>query len=205
MEISSDQLPTFITNTVPTQLHFLFRRERDVLEGQTISNLEAVWKYVSFGRGLQCIFFPQSAKKERELMLRHPDFWYPAFILIAYGIMVGTVVWPCIVWLLGGSVVFFLQRVLNGDNSFGGTLSITGYCTLPLVIMSIMLNMIKGGFFDWFLVRFILKASCLAWASYGGSTVLVSCNELKQRKLLVLYPLVLFNLYVISLCRVRVE
>ena len=99
----------------------------------------------------------------------------------------------------------FLQRVLNGDNSFGGTLSITGYCTLPLVIMSIVLNMLKELLRLVFLVRFTLKAWCLGWASYGGSTVLVSCNELKKRKLLVLYPLVLFNLYIISLCRVKVD
>ena len=83
-----------------------------MLEGHTIPNLEAVWKYVSFGRGLQCVFFPQAAKKERELMLRYPDFWYPVFILIVYGIMVGTVVWPCIVWLFGGSVVLNTPEVL---------------------------------------------------------------------------------------------
>ena len=186
---------SFVSDVVPSNLQFLFQKDRDILEGQEITNVDTLWKYLSFGRGLKCVFMPQEAIKERKLLITEPDYWYPAFIVIVYGVIVGTVVWPFIVWIFGGSIVFFLQRVLNGDNSFGGTLSITGYCILPLVIMSFT------RWIDWSLIRFICKAIALAWSSYGGSTVLLSCHQLKKRKLLVLYPLVLFNLYVLSLCR----
>ena len=198
---ASMQMPPFVANVIPSRLEFLFQKDQDILEGHEIKDVETLLKNMSLGKGIQCVFAPQKAIKKRRLLLTQPDYWYPAFIVLLYGWSVGTAVWSCIVWLFGSSIVFFLQRVLNGDNSFATTLSITGYCILPLVMMSLTLVFFKDGFLDWFFIRFIWKAICLAWSSYGGSTVLLSCHELKKRKLLVLYPLVLFNLYVISLCR----
>ena len=177
----------------------LFEYDNDMLEGETV-DLDIFLGAISFGKGAMCVFAPKAASAQRESMLNKPDYLYPALCILLYGYFVQNQIWSFLVWLGGGFVVFFLTRVLNGDATFVGTLSITGYCTAPLLVMSLLLWFLPHSFF-LSLVRFVVKFVCLAWSSYGAATVLVP-PHLSNRRLLVLYPIVLFFMYLISLHRI---
>ena len=192
--------PAFVV-TLTEQFPLLkcfFRFDDDILEGQVVT-VDMLKRSLSLGRGAACVFAPKRASKDRDLLLKEPDYVYPAVVNLAYGFMVGTQVWACLVWLLGTAVVFFLARVLNGDATYGGTLSITGYCSSPLLLLTFLSNLPHSGFLGYAL-RSTLKTACVCWGAYGAATVLVP-PHLSNRRLLVLYPIVLFFLYMMSLCR----
>ena len=65
MEINSDQLPTYIHNKQRTDAAAIYISEGARCVGGAPENfkLEALWKYVSFGRGLQCVFSRRQPRK----------------------------------------------------------------------------------------------------------------------------------------------
>mmetsp|Transcript_2052 Transcript_2052/g.2276 ORF Transcript_2052/g.2276 Transcript_2052/m.2276 type:complete len:94 (+) Transcript_2052:83-364(+) len=79
---------------------------------------------------------------------------------------------------------------LMGDVSIDilRTVSILGYCLLPMVmlaIVAIVLPMTE-------LIGIILTVLCVAWCTQSSALMFTTALDMKERTLLVAYPLALF-------------
>lgn len=87
----------------------------------------------------------------------------------------------------GGSAVITLNaQLLGGQQSFFQTVSILGYASCPLVIAAVLGALWSNGVF-----RAICTLGAITWASRAALVFLQTTVE-ERRRLLVLYPAVLF-------------
>ena len=131
---------------------------------------------------------------------RPPDFWGPLLVTCFYAMLLcwsntGVVFWLVVTWFLGSFVIFFLTRVLGGEVSYSYVLATTGYTMLPLCVTVLLLDFVLGSV--W-LVAFLVKVLGVLWASSGAASLLVT-RKLANRRILLLYPILLFNIYLMSL------
>ena len=134
------------------------------------------------------------------LQRRPPDFWGPLLVTCVYAMLLcwgnsGVVFWLAVTWFLGSFVIFFLARVLGGDVTYGYVLATTGYTTLPLIVTVLLLDFVFGGVWG---VALAVKLLGVLWASSGAASLLVT-RKLANRRILLLYPILLFNIYLMSL------
>ncbi|KAJ5072379.1 protein yipf [Anaeramoeba ignava] len=88
---------------------------------------------------------------------------------------------------LGNLLIYFVLNLMSTEQiNLYQTISITGYCLLPLVILAFCRLLLPFGFV------FILVPVCILWSSYAASTIFVEILEMKEQKWLVGYPVFLF-------------
>lgn len=90
-----------------------------------------------------------------------------------------------IVWC-GAGVVTVNGKLLGGKLSFFQSVCVLGYCLFPLVVASII-NPIVGIRF----IKAIISAIAFVWSSYASVGFLGELN-LEQRRILAIYPIILF-------------
>lgn len=73
-----------------------------------------------------------------------------------------------------------------------------GYSITPLIVTVFTLMLLGPIGMDNFFVTFLLNGAGVLWASRSSGAVLVA-PALRRRRMLVLYPIVLLNVYFISL------
>ena len=102
---------------------------------------------------------------------------------------------------LGAIVVTINTKLLSGKVSFFQSICVLGYCLLPLVIVSLVNDVIIGLFAPSklsFAIRFLLTHVSLGWSVFACTAFLAADTiNLTDRKLLAVFPIFLFY-FVIS-------
>eukprot|EP00188_Purpureofilum_apyrenoidigerum_P004074 Plantae.Rhodophyta-Purpureofilum_apyrenoidigerum.ctg44526.p1 GENE.Plantae.Rhodophyta-Purpureofilum_apyrenoidigerum.ctg44526~~Plantae.Rhodophyta-Purpureofilum_apyrenoidigerum.ctg44526.p1 ORF type:complete len:255 (+),score=39.55 Plantae.Rhodophyta-Purpureofilum_apyrenoidigerum.ctg44526:103-867(+) len=171
---------------------------------------ESVWSSIKrdllqVGRRLRLVVMPGFSTEEIRAELRDWELWGPLFICMALAITLSMVakddaslvfsVIFVVVWA-GSAVVTVNAQLLGGKISFFQTLCLLGYCIFPLLISTgacfIFNHFLKGALAD--LLRFVVVVVALFWAVWASASFLADARFPTGRKLLALYPVILFYL-----------
>ena len=101
-----------------------------------------------------------------------------------------------IVWL-GSAVVTVNAQLLGGKISFFQSVCLLGYCIFPLVACSVVFVFLR-----MWLGRIFLVLAAFVW-SVVSSSAFVSASVNQDRRMLSMYPLVLFYLFIAYLVFVQ--
>eukprot|EP01103_Thecamoeba_quadrilineata_P008641 TRINITY_DN18380_c0_g1_i1.p1 TRINITY_DN18380_c0_g1~~TRINITY_DN18380_c0_g1_i1.p1 ORF type:complete len:236 (+),score=27.51 TRINITY_DN18380_c0_g1_i1:49-756(+) len=147
---------------------------------------------------IRCVLLPFNLK-DRDLMLEKPDFWGPMAIVLFYSILLiwgqfKVISWVMTVWLIGSFLIFLLARVLGANVTYSQSLGVIGYSLLPLIFTVGLLSLTTLPVLDW-----IIRMSGTVWAASSAGMILVSSNELRNKRFLLGYPILLLYVYFISL------
>ncbi|XP_028398851.1 protein YIPF4-like [Dendronephthya gigantea] len=149
---------------------------------------------------VRCVLFPlPSLGFQKDVLRQNPDFWGPLFVVLLYALLAlygqfRVVSWIITIWVFGSLLIFLLARVLGGEVSFSQCLGVIGYSVLPLIVTALALIVFHSIPF----LNTIIKLLGVVWASYSAGSLLVE-EELKNKKLLLLYPIFLLYIYLFSL------
>lgn len=98
-----------------------------------------------------------------------------------------------LIWIIGSLVLWFLDHAVGDTLSFQQCLAVTGYSVLPMILVTLLLRIGRP-------VRTFttpLQLLSVAWSSRAGYLSLGPSSG--QTSWLIMYPVVLLNLYFISL------
>ena len=128
------------------------------------------------------------------------DFWGPVGVMLLYSALLvwgqlSVVSWILSIWAVGGSLVFFLARVLGADVTLTHTLGALGYCVLPLVLSRLLLLICIGNVGG---LSLALRTLCTLWATFSASAWLQT-KDLARRRVLIVYPILLYFFFLTSL------
>jgi protein YIPF6 len=102
---------------------------------------------------------------------------------------------------LGAIIVTINTKLLSGKVSFFQSICVLGYCLLPLVLVSMLNDVLIWifGITTWsFAVRFVLVFVSFGWSVFASTAFLAADTlNLTDRKLLAVFPIFLFY-FVIS-------
>lgn len=128
-------------------------------------------------------------------ILHEPDLAGPLVFMLAFGfllLLTGKIQFGYIYGLgtLGCMLIYFVVHLIAPKNiSFMCTVSVLGYCLLPMVILSalsILVNLrttIAGNVFS---------VIAILWCVIGASNLLVTAIDLSGTRLVIAYPCALF-------------
>lgn len=127
------------------------------------------------------------------------DFWGPLLVVSAYAALLvwgelRVISWILSVWLLGGSAVFFLARVLGADLTLSHTWGALGYCVLPLALSRLLLLVVGSS--DP--ISLAIRALFTGWATFSASRWMKT-KDLEKKQLLLVYPIALYMFYLAAL------
>lgn len=128
-------------------------------------------------------------------ILHEPDLAGPLVFLLTFGfllLLTGKIQFGYIYGLgtLGCLIIYFVVYLVAPRNiSFMCTVSVLGYCLLPMVILSglsILINLratIGGNVFS---------LAAILWCAIGASNLLVTAIDMTNSRLVIAYPCALF-------------
>jgi len=128
-------------------------------------------------------------------ILHEPDLAGPLVFLLAFGfllLLTGKIQFGYIYGLgtLGCLIIYFVVYLMSPKNlSFMCTVSVLGYCLLPMVILSglsILINLRAN------LAGNLISVIAVLWCAIGASNLLVTAIEMSNSRLVVAYPCALF-------------
>lgn len=128
-------------------------------------------------------------------ILHEPDLAGPLVFLLTFGfllLLTGKIQFGYIYGLgtLGCLIIYFVVYLLAPKNiSFMCTVSVLGYCLLPMVILSglsILVNLRAT------LAGNIFSIVAILWCAVGASNLLVTAIEMSYSRLVIAYPCALF-------------
>lgn len=149
---------------------------------------------------VRCVVFPlPSLGFKRDVLRDSPDFWGPLLVVLLYAMLAlfgqfKVVSWIITIWLLGSLIIFLLARVLGGEVNYSQCLGVIGYSLIPLVLTAAALPLVN--YFPNISVA--IKLFGVVWASYSAGSLLIQ-DELKNKRLLLMYPILLLYIYFFSL------
>ncbi|XP_068681699.1 protein YIPF4-like [Montipora foliosa] len=149
---------------------------------------------------VRCVVFPiPSLGFKRDVLRDSPDFWGPLLVVLLYAMLAlfgqfKVVSWIITIWLLGSLIIFLLARVLGGEVNYSQCLGVIGYSLIPLVLTAAALPLVN--YFP--ILSDIIKLFGVVWASYSAGSLLIQ-EELKNKRLLLMYPILLLYIYFFSL------
>mgnify|MGYP002627357545 FL=1 len=148
---------------------------------------------------LKFVVIPYGSKEKKSYHIKQWDLWGPLILnLILAGtlafnseeksqmiILVFTIFW------MGGIILFLNANFLGVKASVFQIFCLLGYCLFPLDVSAIFVSIfnING------ILRFIIVILMCAWSIYSSSDYLKNLTNPEQRYL-VLYPCILFYLYI---------
>jgi len=150
---------------------------------------------------LRCVLMPlPKTSFNRQVVREKPDFWGPLLVVVLYSLVslygqLGVVPWIITIWLLGSCVVFVIARSLGGDVSYAQCLGVIGYSLLPMVFAALLSPLLM------YMQSFIstcVRLLGVVWAAYSAGSLLC-VEDLKNRRILLLYPIFLLYIYFFSL------
>merc|ERR1712137_232048 len=155
-----------------------------------------LWRDIKrIGQKLYYVIIPRRSGKKS---LRDWDLWGPLLFCFALALILSqtaeaeqkaavfTTVFV-IVWL-GSVVITFNSLLLGGTVSFFQSLCIFGYCLFPLTVAAFATL-----FWGNLIFRLVVTAVAVAWSSLA-TVGFISEMVPKSRKILAVYPIVLFYL-----------
>ena len=142
---------------------------------------------------------PFISKEKRHNQIRQWDLWGPLLlnIILAFTLTLNTkekgqiTVLIFIIFWLGGTIIYLNNYFLGVKASIFQIFCLLGYCLFPLNISAIFVTMINLN--D--VIRLILIGLTCIWSIYSSSDYLKVITTYEQRYL-VLYPCILFYLYI---------
>lgn len=149
---------------------------------------------------VRCVLFPiPSLGFKRDVLRDSPDFWGPLLVVLLYAMLAlfgqfKVVSWIITIWLLGSLIIFLLARVLGGEVNYSQCLGVIGYSLIPLVLTATALPLVN--YFP--MISVLIKLFGVVWASYSAGSLLIQ-EELKNKRLLLMYPILLLYIYFFSL------
>jgi len=149
---------------------------------------------------LRCVMFPMPQLGfNRQIVRENPDFWGPLIVVLLYSLVslygqFRVVSWIITIWICGSMLVFLLARVLGGEVNYSQCLGVIGYSLLPLVLIALVLPALHNLHY----VELLFKLIGVVWATYSAGSLLCG-QELQQKKVLLLYPILLLYIYFLSL------
>lgn len=115
-------------------------------------------------------------------------------MLICWGQMY-VIFWALATWIFGSLVLFLLFRLLGSSHDFINIAANVSYSTLPLTLLEPLMTLTEVPLPG---LSFIIKCIAVLWASRSASVILVQQNT-EKKVFLFEYPLILFNIYLLSL------
>ena len=128
------------------------------------------------------------------------DFWGPLAVMLSYSALVvwgqlAALSWVLSIWIFGSAAVYAIARLLGSDVSYAHTLASLGYCMLPLVACRALMLLALG---NAGALSLVARGGAICWATYGASRWLQT-RELAHKELLIFWPILLHNFYLVSL------
>ena len=128
-------------------------------------------------------------------ILDDPDLAGPLVFMLTFGfllLLTGKIQFGYVYGLgtLGCLIIYFVVYLVSAKNiSFMCTVSVLGYCLLPMVILSglsILINLKATAAGN------ILSVVAILWCAIGASNLLVTAMEMSNARLIIGYPCALF-------------
>lgn len=169
------------------------RKQKPLLEELDIDVKDILYK-------VRCVLFPlPQLGYNRQIVRENADFWGPLLVVLFYSLIslygqFGVVSWILTIWIFGSLLIFLLARVLGGEVNYSQCLGVIGYSLLPLIILALVLPAI----YHLHYTSLLLKVFGVVWATYSAGSLLCG-QELQQKKILLLYPILLLYIYFLSL------
>ncbi|KAJ3446722.1 protein yipf [Anaeramoeba flamelloides] len=108
------------------------------------------------------------------------------FLLFRGKINFGYIYGLCVT---GCSLIYFVLNLMSQSNiDLYKTVSVSGYCLLPIVFLSF----IKIFFFFVPVLLYCFAIVCVIWATYSATNIFVKILQSNQQKFLIAYPVFLF-------------
>ena len=142
---------------------------------------------------------PLISKEKKKYHIRQWDLWGPLLLNMILALTLSfntkeksqmTTLIFVIFWL-GGVVLYLNANFLGVKASIFQMLCLLGYCLFPLNLSAIIVTIFN--FND--IIRLIIVMASLCWSIYSSSDYLKAISNQNQRYL-VLYPCILFYLYI---------
>jgi hypothetical protein len=162
--------------------------------------VDTIWRDLSsILRKCKAVLMPK-ASEDNINELRDWDLWGPLLFCLILAICMGIsaktgqsgIVFGgvfIIIWL-GSAIITINTKLLGGKLSFFQSVCVLGYCIFPLTACSIAFI-----FLQHWLIRMLLIIGACVW-SIVSSSALVSMNVSQDRRLLSVYPVTLFYLFI---------
>ena len=148
---------------------------------------------------LKYVLNPFISKEKKYSQIRQWDLWGPLLLNIALSLTLSFNVKEkgqitsliFITFWLGGFAIFLNNYILGIKASIFQIFCLLGYCLFPLNIAAIIVSIIN--FND--ILRLIIVSITYCWSIYSSSDYLKAITT-QDKRYLVLYPCILFYLYI---------
>ena len=148
---------------------------------------------------LKFVVIPYGSKDKKSYHIKQWDLWGPLLLnlLLACTLAFSSkdksqmIILVFIVFWLGGVILFLNANFLGVNTSIFQIFCLLGYCLFPLDISAIFVSLFNVNDF----LRLIIVGIMCTWSIYSSSDYLKSLTNQDQRYL-VLYPCILFYLYI---------
>lgn len=128
-------------------------------------------------------------------ILHEPDLAGPITFLLTFGfllLLTGKIQFGYIYGLgtLGCIIIYFVVYLIAPKNiSFMCTVSVLGYCLLPMVMLSALSILVN---LKATLAGNLFSVVAILWCAVGASNLLVTAIEMSNSRLVIAYPCALF-------------
>ena len=148
---------------------------------------------------LKFVVIPYGSKDKKNFHIKQWDLWGPLILDLVLActlalnskeksqmiILVFSIFW------LGGVILYLNANFLGVKASIFQIFCLLGYCLFPLDVSAIFVTLFNANV----VIRFILVGIMCGWSIYSSSDYLKNLTKPEQRYL-VLYPCILFYLYI---------
>ncbi|CAN8062836.1 unnamed protein product [Agarophyton chilense] len=157
------------------------------------------------GRRLLMVMIPSISSSAKRAELRDWDLWGPFFLCMSLAVMLSitahdeaSVVFSVIfviIWV-GAAVITINGQLLGGRLSFFQSVCFLGYCIFPILLSAVACWLINSFVKNDLAVvfRFLSVFISLLWSIWASSSFMTDARFPEGRKLLALYPVILFYL-----------
>ena len=148
---------------------------------------------------LKFVVIPYGSKDKKNYHIKQWDLWGPLILnlLLACTLAFNSgdksqmIILVFLIFWMGGVILFLNANFLGVKTSIFQIFCLLGYCLFPLDISAIFISLFNVN--D--AIRFIIVGITCAWSIYSSSDYLKNLTNPDQRYL-VLYPCILFYLYI---------
>ena len=148
---------------------------------------------------LKFVIMPYASKDKKNYHIKQWDLWGPLLLdmLLACTLAMNSqeksqmIILIFVIFWLGGLILYLNANFLGVKSSIFQMFCLLGYCLFPLNLSALFVTIFKLN--D--LLRFIIVGITCLWSIYSSSDFLKNITKPEQRYL-VLYPCILFYLYI---------
>ena len=148
---------------------------------------------------LKFVIIPYASKEKKSYHIKQWDLWGPLILdlLLACTLAMNSpeksqiIILIFVIFWLGGVILFLNAHFLGVKSSIFQMFCLLGYCLFPLNLSAIFITIFRINDF----LRFLLVGLTCLWSIHSSSDFLKNITNPDQRYL-VLYPCILFYLYI---------